>query len=243
MRKRVIIYPWVGTHQLQHPVPRSHARSRAPPTPILPLFSKRWWRNSTQRSRAGAGRPSAMFHDVPLLPPRHAFPVLSPSHRCFVIAAFVRLRLAYLSHPPPSLVTRPWVLRQNAHRPLEAEYTPSCCRPIISSRTLPTPSTRLHLHTNATPPTTPFVLFIPACFFIYSSRYIVSSPFCRPSWGTPMRGRGPPGYLALSSCTSFDIDVTLFANTLALNRLSRCPSWLKGRESVWVRGGSAKVVG
>ena len=145
--------------------------------------------------------------------------------------------------PPPSLVTRPWVLRQNAHRPLEAEYTPSCCRPIISSRTLPTPSTRLHLHTNATPPTTPFVLFIPACFFIYSSRYIVSSPFCRPSWGTPMRGRGPPGYLALSSCTSFDIDVTLFANTLALNRLSRCPSWLKGRESVWVRGGSAKVVG
>lgn len=64
--------------------------------------------------------------------------------------------------------------------------------------------------------------------FIYSSRYTVSSPFCRPYWGTPMRGRGPPGYLALSSCTSFDIDVTLFANTLTLNRLSRCPQLAEG---------------
>lgn len=29
-----------------------------------------------------------------------------------------------------------------------------------------------------------------------------------------MRGRGPAGYLALSLCTPFDIDVLLFANTL-----------------------------
>ena len=168
----MITYPWVGTHQLQHPVPRSHARSRVPPTPILPPFSKRWWRNSTQRSRAGAGRPSAMFHDVPPPPPRHAFPVLFPSHRCFVIAAFVRLRLAYLSHPPPPLVTRPWVLHQNAHRTLEAEYTPSCCRPIISSRTLPTQSTTQTCHVctcTQTPPlpphlscfSFPLVLYIP----------------------------------------------------------------------------------
>lgn len=61
--------------------------------------------------------------------------------------------------------------------------------------------------------TPPFALFILSCF-IYSSRSTVPSPFCCPSLEIAMSGRGPPGYLALSLCTLFDIDVLSFAHTL-----------------------------
>ena len=53
----------------------------------------------------------------------------------------------------------------------------------------------------------------PSCF-IYSSRSTVLSPFCCPSLGIAMSGRGPPGYLALSLCILFDIDVLSFAHAL-----------------------------
>jgi len=47
-----------------------------------------------------------------------------------------------------------------------------------------------------------------------------------------MRGQGPPGYLALSLCTSFEIDVLLFANVcwlsiefLGAEDLVAAPKW------------------
>ena len=43
-----------------------------------------------------------------------------------------------------------------------------------------------------------------------------------------MRGRGPAGYLALSLCTPFDIDVLLFANTLIWPAIESLVALAKG---------------
>lgn len=107
MRKRITACRRIGTHQHRHPVKRSHPPSRALLTPILPQFLKRWWRSSIQRSRTVAGRSSAMFHDTPPLPLPPRISCLTFPHRCFVIATFACVRLAYLSHSPSFPVTRP----------------------------------------------------------------------------------------------------------------------------------------
>ena len=71
-----------------------------------------------------------------------------------------------------------------------------------------TPRLPLHSH----PPSLLIRLSIRALHsacFIYSSRSTVQLPVCCQYSGATTRGQGPPDYLALSLCTSFDIDVLL----------------------------------
>ena len=84
-----------------------------------------------------------------------------------------------------------------------------------------------HPHTTILTRRSPaFRAFHSSCF-IYSSRSTVPSPFCYPHPGATMRGKRLLCSLALSLCTSFDIDVLSFAITPAVGR-TRCNSpWLR----------------
>lgn len=112
-------------------------------------------------------------------------------------------------------------LRQNAYSAREAEIrflvVARLYRHGRSQHIRHPDKLRLFIHTNHPSHSTfipSFVLFI-RLFYIYRSCSAVPSPFYCSSAGAVMRGPGPPGYLALSLCTSSDIDVLLFAIAVA----------------------------
>jgi hypothetical protein len=102
----------------------------------------------------------------------------------------------------------------------EINCTLSCHRSDISLRTFHSTSSTQTCHVCTHIQTSLPSLVVHPAFralhsscFIYSSRSTVPSPFCYPHSGATTRGKRPLCSLALSLCTSFDIDTVLsFAN-------------------------------
>jgi len=148
----------------------------------------------------------------------HFLPYFSSIDVLSLLHSFVFALHISHSSSPPTLLGFGW-LRKNANPTREAEYPLSCCRPVISSRTLPSHVTPTLTHKHHPPSLdvrSPFVLFIRFVLYIVDV-LLYHYHFAAHLFGVAMRGQVPPGYLALSLCTSFDIDVLLFATELVLD--------------------------